>query len=294
MSGDRHMVSREQYTLDLSPENPPAIEVAPGAEILVEAPSALGGVIRADGVPTERTASANPAAGPIALRRLGAGETMAVFVDEIKAVGYGLAGDTIYSPEGETLVFLDTLEVPMAPSIGTIGVAPATVAEATDNMRSGPHGGNMDCRDVAPGSVLFLKARVEGGRLGLGDVHLAMGDGEVEGQGVESAADVRIRLRIARATSVEWPWLVRHNEIMAIGAHCDYSAALHIAYESLIELCGELFGVDRATLRAMMAPAGSIKVRQTCCDVKTVRVSLPLYLFGHDEMSFLNMVLVTP
>ena len=148
MGGDLGTVSREQYTLDLSPANPPVIEVEPGAEILVEAPSALGGVVQADGAPTERTASANPAAGPIALRHLKAGETMAVFVDEIKSVGYGLAGDTVYSPEGETLVFLDGLRVPMAPSIGTIGVAPATVAEATDNMRSGPHGGNLDCRDV--------------------------------------------------------------------------------------------------------------------------------------------------
>ena len=121
-----------------------------------------------------------------------------------------------------------------------------------------------------------------------------MGDGEIEGQGVESAADVRIRLRIASATSVEWPWLVRHSEIMTIGAHCDYSGALHIAYESLAELCGELFGVERAKLRAMMAPVGSVKVCQTCCDVKTVRVSLPLYLFGHDEASFLDMVVEHP
>ena len=292
MSGTPRTVTRDQFTLNLSPSNPPVIEVEAGEEVLFEAPSAMGGIIQADGTPSERTEWANPAAGPVSVKSLGAGETAAVFIHEIAPVGYGMAGGRVYVPCDGQLDFLDGLRVPIEPSIGTIGVAPAAEDEATDNMRSGAHGGNMDCRDVTPGSVLFLKARIDGGMLGMGDVHLAMGDGEVEGQGVEAAADIRVSIRKTRPVAVEWPWLVRNGEIMAIGAHSDYSSALHIAYEALIDLCRDLFGADREEVRARIAPAGWVKVCQTCCEVKTVRVSLPLELFGLNEERFLAEVLV--
>jgi len=41
------------------------------------------------------------------------------------------------------------------------------------------------------------------------NVHWAMGDGEVEGQGIEGAAELHLGLFRAEGVDCEWPWLIR-------------------------------------------------------------------------------------
>ena len=60
-------------------------------------------------------------------------------------------------------------------------------------MDAGPFGGNMDIRDVAAGASVFLPVARPGGHFVLGDIHAAMGDGEIGGQGLETAATVTLR-----------------------------------------------------------------------------------------------------
>ena len=61
--------------------------------------------------------------------------------------------------------------------IGVIGVAPA--GESVPCGTPGDHGGNMDTIGIREGAILRLPVFVKGAYLGLGDLHAAMGDGEV-------------------------------------------------------------------------------------------------------------------
>ena len=80
------------------------------------------------------------------------------------------------------------------PHIGTLAVAPARglSAGADSNYGQGPFGGNLDCREFAPGRTVLLPVAVEGACLYAGDVHSAMADGELLGCGVETRARVTL------------------------------------------------------------------------------------------------------
>jgi hypothetical protein len=51
-----------------------------------------------------------------------------------------------------------TWEVPLAPFLGCLGVAPA-LSEARSTIVPGPFGGNMDCPELRVGNTVFLGAR---------------------------------------------------------------------------------------------------------------------------------------
>jgi formamidase len=140
-------------------------------------------------------------------------------------VPWELDGEKARSPE------LPGIAVPAGPHAGVIGVAPShalmeeqrareegiraaggPVADpvpeaafppvAAGGLRTIPPretGGNLDVRRLVAGSTLLLPVHVPGALLSLGDVHFAMGDGEVCGSGIEIESAVTVRLGVRKA-----------------------------------------------------------------------------------------------
>ena len=79
--------------------------------------------------------------------------------------------------------------MPLKPFAGTIGVAPAEpgLHSVVPPRRVG---GNLDIRDLAAGTTLYLPVEVAGALFSVGDTHAAQGDGEVCGTAIESPMDV--------------------------------------------------------------------------------------------------------
>jgi len=278
---------RERAVLSLSPAHPAAGTARLGEMLRVEMPSAAGGILDAAGQSSAPSPQPNPMAGPIHVEGIRPGDTLAIRIHEIRPVGFGRQGEVVHRPDGGRLHFLDGLSVPLAPSIGCLGVAPAMAGEAIASTDAGDCGGNLDCRDFAPGATVFLQARVPGAMVAMGDVHLAMGDGEVEGQGVEAAADGIVSFHRAASSPSPLPWLIRGGEIMGLGADADLSTAIHLAYEGFITLLENLFGLSRQAVQARIGPAGAVRICQSCCRVKSVRIALPLDLLvgpGEDAL----------
>ena len=90
--------------------------------------------------------------------------------------------------------------------IGVIGVAPAGAARV-DCGSPGPHGGNMDTRLIGAGAVLYLPVAHEGALFAAGDLHAAMGDGEICGTGVEVSGAITLRLDVRSDLRIEEPVL---------------------------------------------------------------------------------------
>ena len=59
--------------------------------------------------------------------------------------------------------------------------------------------GNIDCPELGPGHTLYLPVRIPGGMVSLGDVHACMGDSEITGVAMETAADVHLRVDLVKA-----------------------------------------------------------------------------------------------
>ena len=93
--------------------------------------------------------------------------------------------------------------VDIKPFPGCLGVA---AAERISTLEQGRHGGNMDCKKLTKGSVLYLPVFAPGGLVATGDIHAYQGDGEIVG-GLEVAGEVDLKLEVIKGKSERWPIL---------------------------------------------------------------------------------------
>jgi acetamidase/formamidase len=170
---------------------------------------------------------ANPVSGPVYVEGVEPGDTIAVTVEEIvpqrgftttlESLG-NLPGREGWDdckvnrahevelepgPSGTTADGIARLELDghtwewdLNPHIGTIVTAPGrTVQEPLTTQ--GPWGGNMDVRDLAQGSTVYLNSYTEGGLVFAGDVHASQSDSEYTGIAVETYSEIVLRVEVA-------------------------------------------------------------------------------------------------
>ena len=103
------------------------------------------------------------------------------------------------------------VELPVAPMLGTIGVAPAG-REVRTSLVPDKFGGNMDTPEMHAGTTVFLGVNVEGAMFSIGDGHYRQGEGESCGTAVEGAMDVTLLVELVKGGhngiwAPEWPRL---------------------------------------------------------------------------------------
>ena len=165
----------------------------------------------------------NPVTGPIYIDGAEPGDAIKVTIERFEPSGFGwtanipgfgLLADQFeepalhiwtYDPSAMTpALYGPGGRVPLKPFAGTIGLAPA---EAGLHSIVPPRrlGGNMDIRDLAVGSELYLPVEVMGGLFSIGDTHAAQGDGEVCGTAIESPMDVVVTLDLIKDAQLKMP-----------------------------------------------------------------------------------------
>lgn len=123
--------------------------------------------------------------------------------------------------------------VPLAPMLGCIGVAPAG-GQAISTATSGPYGGNMDYRLVAPGATVLLPVFTEGALFFIGDGHAAQGEGEIVGTGIEIPMDVTLTLELRKGIEARWPRAETATHLIALGNARPLDQALQHATTELV------------------------------------------------------------
>src|SRR5690606_6056039 len=78
-------------------------------------------------------------------------------------------------------------ELPLRPFFGVMGVAPPPAWGMISTIQPRAHGGNLDNKELVPGTTLYLPVFAEGGKLSVGDGHGVQGDGEVCVTAIETA-----------------------------------------------------------------------------------------------------------
>ena len=126
-----------------------------------------------------------------------------------------------------------TWEVPLAPFLGCLGVAPA-MGEARSTIVPGPFGGNMDCPEVRAGNTVFLGVNVPGALLSFGDGHYAMGDGEIMGAAIEGAMNVEVYVELLPRTATPVPRIENSDEVMFVGSGRPLEDAARVAFKAMV------------------------------------------------------------
>ena len=144
--------------------------------------------------------------------------------------------------------------------IGVIGTAPEHGRIPT--LEAGDHGGNLDTREVCQGSVVHLPVRVPGGLLLFGDVHAAMGDGEVSGSGVEIAATVRIRVNIKHDVNLPRPRVETQYHLITLATRENIHDAVKMVTVDMISWIQEISNLTFRDALLLVGAAGSLRFNQ--------------------------------
>ena len=263
-----------KYALDSHHEA--VASVAAGESFVVETHDCRTGTItRPDQVADLLdTRCVNPATGPISVEGVSAGDTICVEIEELHVDSRkglmvtrpGVTGLEITAEPQLRIVACDdsyadvgSFRVPLVPMIGLLGVAPA--GEPVSTFYGGEHGGNIDTLLIGAGSRVYLHAFIEGGMVYFGDVHAAMGDGEVFLSGVEIAGRIQARITLVPDWSLPTP-LVETDDVIAVvagGATFDLAAKAAMAKAVAVLSAG---GMDPVDAGFLMSAAGHLRVCQ--------------------------------
>jgi len=128
---------------------------------------------------------------------------------------------------------LKTFSVPLRPMLGGIGVAPEAGQPPLSTQDSGDLGGNLDCNQITEGSTVYLPVFQPGALLYLGDAHALQGDGELNGNALETSMDIEFSVDVQREKDIGGPRVENHDYIMAIGLAGSLDAAIRLATSDL-------------------------------------------------------------
>ena len=134
-------------------------------------------------------------------------------------------------------------EVPLAPFLGCMGVAPAG-GEVRSTIAPGTFGGNMDCPEVRAGNTVFLNVNMPGGLVSFGDGHYAMGDGEIMGAAVEGAMNVEVVVDLLKGIKTPIPRIENGDDVMFVGSGRPLEDAARVAFKAMVDWVRDTAGLS--------------------------------------------------
>jgi acetamidase/formamidase len=175
-----------------------------------------------------------------------------------------------------------TLDLPLDPMHGTVGVAPAN-GEVRLVVTPSTHGGNMDTPEARAGTTLYLPVNVAGAMLSLGDGHARQGEGEICGTGLESAMNTTIVVDLVKGASLEWPRLENDEYLMSTGSIRPLDDAFRISQKDLVNWTSDLTGLDTLDALQLVSQMGLAPAANVCDPNYTMVAKLPKWTLKSAE-----------
>ncbi|WP_108398709.1 acetamidase/formamidase family protein [Devosia submarina] len=189
----------------------------------------------------------------------------------------------LFDMEREMIPFNESIEVPMAPFMGIMGLA---AAERVPSPPPGRHGGNIDLKEVTAGTTLFLPVAVEGALFSTGDGHAAQGDGESNLTAVESPLEVTVEFILHKDTPMNFPLLETATHFIPMGLDPDLDLAAEYAVQESIDFLSARFGLDTMEAYSLTSIGVDLEVSQIVDGTKGVHAMIPKSLFLDLEDDF--------
>lgn len=124
------------------------------------------------------------------------------------------------------------IRIPLHPFFGILGVATAETNRSS--IPPGCYGGNLDNRELQPGSRLFLPVFVPGALFSIGDGHSAQGDGEIDVTAIETSMNGTIEIRVRKDLQFSSPIAETSSDIITMGFGQTLEEAFEMALKQTI------------------------------------------------------------
>jgi len=287
-------VKTDSYIYAMDKNNKPSVTVKSGEQVEIETFDCFQNQIQSE----ETTFNAidwnkiNPATGPIYIEDAQPGDILKVKIDSIEL---GNQGVMVVGPQlgvmghrmdeftvkiipinEDKAVFNEKLSLPLNPMIGVIGVAPE--GHGVNCGTPGAHGGNMDTKLITTGATLYFPVFQEGALFALGDLHAAMGDGEISVSGIEIPAKVKVTLEVIKGFHLNYPLLENNEGIATLVSKVLLDDAANVAVEEMIDLLQPKTDVSLPEFTMLMSAVGQSQISQIVDPLKTARFFVPRYI----------------
>jgi acetamidase/formamidase len=182
--------------------------------------------------------------------------------------------------------FAPDINIPLTPFQGTLGVAPPDGffpplrPGVTSSVPPGPHGGNLDLRELAEGSTLYLPVWKPGALIYTGDSHAVQGDGEISLTALETRMqEVLIQVLLHKQKKFQWPVAETATHWITVGLDKDLNTAMALAARNAIEFLSTRAKLTPLDAYALCSIAVSFRVTQVVDIVRGVHAMIPKSLF---------------
>ena len=272
----------------------PVLTIKPGETIQFECPDASGGQLTTKSTAVDIAkldfSLINPVTGPVYIDGAEPGDAIKVTFGDFSASGFGwtanipgfgLLADQFAEPtihiwkydaaKLAPAAFSSDARVPLKPFTGTIGLA---LAERGLHSVVPPRktGGNMDVRDLAAGTVLYLPVEVKGGLFSVGDTHAAQGDGEVCGTAIESPMSVTLTFDLVKRANLQSPRFTTPGPVtrhldgkgyeVTTGVGPDLMIGAREAVSRMIDLLAAQHGLSTVDAYMLCSVCGDLRISE--------------------------------
>ncbi|MBC8136785.1 MAG: acetamidase/formamidase family protein [Fibrella sp.] len=291
---------RETLTGIFSCDDSPFLSVDPGDTVIYQTLDA-GWHLNGDGARFEPRDlirdNGHAMCGPIAIRGAEPGMTLGVHIGAIRTGTWGwtVAGAWAH-PVNERLGLADADEyllswvldpdtltgrsqfghtLALRPFLGVMGM-PTNEPGMLPTSPPRRTGGNLDCKELVSGSVLYLPVEVSGGLFCIGDGHAAQGDGEVSVTAIECPMErVEITFSLHDDMPIRYPRANTPAGWLTLGLHEDLNEATYLALEEMLDLMQEQYGYGRQEALAIASLTVDLRITQIVNGVRGVHAILP-------------------
>ena len=268
--------------------------VSGAAEFMPPPPLVVPDALRAVQQAVPQRLPGHMCTGPVAVAGVRAGEVLAVRIDAVE-LGYDW-GYTFATPlEGALPEEVDErklihipldrermtgrlpwgLDLPLRPFFGVMAVAPPPGWGAVSTLPPRRNGGNLDNKEMVPGTTLFLPVHVDGAGFSVGDGHGVQGDGEVCVTAIETGLVGTFTLTRRVDMRLDWPMAETPTHVMTMAFDPDLDDAVRIALTSMIDLIAARTGLARHEAYMLCSLAADLRVTQVVNGNNGIHCLLP-------------------
>lgn len=194
---------------------------------------------------------------------------------------YDVNGRILQPGEIERKKALSDIQIPARLHVGTIGVAPAGEGPI-DTTPPDIHGGNVDNWQIGSGTTMYYPVHAPGALLSLGDSHLAQGNGELSGTGIEASLNCLIRVVLRKDLSLSLPVLETKEEWIIHAFHPDLEEAVRIGSLETLKFLESYCGMSKDDAYSFLSVSADLQITQVVNQNKGIHIAIP-------KESFLNL-----
>lgn len=187
----------------------------------------------------------------------------------------------------EVALFSPDIQVPLAPFMGIMAVAPdpvvgelgVTMPGVQSSRPPGAFGGNMDVKDLKAGTTLYLPVFHPGALFYTGDPHGAQGDGEVSGTAIEQSLAGVFRFVVHKDVEISGPRAENETHYMIMGIDLDLDRATRHATWEVVDFLVKEKGLTPAKALSLASIAVDFRVSEVVDLTQVVTGYIPKDIF---------------